>query len=102
MVRLPNSSKEYVGVDLTLIDGVEFDDVTVELAIVASGTAVDSDDWKTAIADPDVAGRVRLLVGPGTTFGALTAGTYNVWTRIAAGAEAPVRKAGSLRVTATT
>lgn len=97
-MRLPDTSKEYVGVDLDLATGVDLDDVTVEMAIVASGDDVDELDWQLVAADPDVADRVRLLIGPGTSFGVLAVGTYNVWTRVAAAVEIPVRKAGTLRI----
>lgn len=100
-MNIADSSKEYVSADLEIPEGFEFEALTVQMAIVAKGTEVVEADWKSAGYDPEVTGRVRLLIGPGSTFGALDVDAYNVWTRIASVIERPVRKAGTLRITAT-
>lgn len=97
-LEIPASSLEYVLVPETLtVNGLPVDPtspaLTVELAFTAVDVAPASGDW-TVGSWEDVGGvwNARCLVGPGGTV-TLAAGTYDVWTRVTASPEKPVRKA---------
>lgn len=94
-------NNDFLYVDITMSEGFEQGDVAVELAIVAAGTAVVEADWTSVDWADDRDNAVRVEAGPGSTFGALDVGRYNVYTRIAASVVNPVRKAGTLTIKST-
>lgn len=74
----------------------------VQMAFPVAGVAPVAGDWKGAgwETDPTVTPNVyyaRCLVGPSGSI-TLAAGMYDVWLKITDNPEAPVRKAGQLRV----
>lgn len=93
-------SCEYVLVPVTaLIDGeiVDVSSHTVQMAFPVK--AVAPSVWKAAswTTDPHIPGAniARCLVGPGGVI-TLTAGTYDVWVKVDASVEVPVRNVGRL------
>lgn len=97
-------SREYVRVKVSAKeDGSVVDPTsdTVTMAVV-SGSVVAGDfkaaSWETdATTTPDTY-YARVEIGPGSTVGALTAGTYNVYVKVVDNPEQPVLAAGSIRV----
>lgn len=88
-----------------LKNGVAYDPTgdVVDLAIIPSTQAKPtSGDWKTAGWEPSNGSGTywgRLLVGPGTMFGQLTAGTYLVSMRVHDNPETPILTSGYITVT---
>ncbi len=97
-MSLPTGSTEFLYVAMTGPEADELSEHVAELAIVLRGIEVVEADWTEAEWADDQVGSVRLLLGPASSFGALDAGNYNIWTRITSAPEIPVRKAGGLRV----
>lgn len=94
--------RDFLYVDIELMDGFTTDDVDVELAVVVVGDEVEESDWTPAEWADDREGAVRMMVGPSSDFGQLEVGRYHVYTRIEASVVRPVRLAGTLRIKATT
>ena len=91
MAYMPASSRELIAVPW----GADAVDYPVEIAIVAQADGEPADDdYKTATWDGTDA---TLLIGADTDT-VLEAGVYVIWTRITAGTERPVRRAGLLTV----
>lgn len=92
----------YIRVPLVkpLKNGVAYDPTgdVVDIAITTQAQAKPgSSDWKTAAWEPSNASGTywgRLLVGPGTTTGAFTAGTFLVSMRVHDNPETPIVTSG--------
>lgn len=100
-LTFPDSSREYVTTTVGAPAGVTVENYDVEIAIVARNAAVEEGDWNTAAWEPGSPGVARLLVGPGSSLGALVPGAYSIWVRLDTGVEEPVRRAGFLVITPT-
>lgn len=99
--RISSLSKEYLVVPVKTNPGgvaVNTAIATVEFAFLAGGEPQEA-DWKngewTSSGQTDYA---RVLIGPGSTAGALSDGNYTVWLRVSQSPEVVVRPAGSLTV----
>lgn len=86
---LPATTVEYIRNEVT--SNTDLTTGTVEVAIMAEGTAPTAPDWQTAAWD---SGDVRYLYN-----GDKTAGTYDYWVRITATPEVPVRNTGIVVLT---
>lgn len=90
----------YAKLPLTFTDIANPPGDAVAVAIVAPTVDPQTSDWKTAAwkagGPPYVA---QLLVGPGSSFGALVKGNYRVWLKITDAAEVPEMRVDWLRVT---
>ena len=77
---------DYVNEDTGATDPTGF---TVTMAVVATGVRPTADSFKAATwATRTVGGyKAKVLVGTGTSVGALTAGTYDVYAKVAASPE---------------
>lgn len=103
MASISTVSKEYIKVPVAYtVAGVVSDPtaLVVELAFPLKDVDPVTGDWKTGSWESANARYwARLLVGPGSTFGALARGDYDVWVRVTATPEVPAMKAGRLQVT---
>lgn len=90
---IPSSSIEFVKVTVT---GDWTVDMPVSMAIVIADSEPVSGDYKTAAWDGTQA---KILIGTGSSVGALTEGLYGVWVKITATPEIPVIYSGQLRIT---
>lgn len=91
MAYMPVTSKE----ELRVPHDVSATAYEVELAVVLKALGEpDDDDYHVAAWDGSDA---VLLIGAGSPV-ELAAGEYVVWTRVTAGTERPVRRAGALTV----
>lgn len=94
-LRMSRQSKEYIYVPVTAsTDPTSF---PVSIAIKAVGVEPEAADYKVADWEPSTT-KARLLIGPGSTFGALTPGNYLVWVKVDGAVEDPVMKAKSTLV----
>lgn len=92
MLRIPSTSKEYLTVPITGLEGGE----TAEIAVVAPTVEEPaSGDWKPATL---VGSDAKILLGPGTAL-PLPNGVYRIWVRITSDPEIPVLRSGLLRIT---
>lgn len=78
--------------------------MTAQMAFMSTGAAPSGSDLKTASWDTDAtvnpdAYYAQCLVGPGGTVTLTADTTYAVWVKLTGSPEAPLRRAGSLRVT---
>lgn len=87
VLKIPSISKEYVKVPIT--EGpADLTDLDVKLAILPDGQIPTGADWKTGLW---IGTSAALLIGPGSTFGALTRGLkYGIWVQIIDDPEEPV------------
>lgn len=93
-------SLEYVLLPVVAtINGVTADPTgdTVEAAIVVSGTTVTDNDFVAASWEPNTTS-IRVLIGPTSTIGTLTAGHYDCYSRLADNPETPVLYHGTIQV----
>lgn len=94
-------SREYVKVAVSATEAgsaVDPTNDTVQMAFPVLGTDPISGDWKAATWETvGTTYYARCLVGPGGTV-TLAAGSYNVWVKVTDNPEAPVRRAGVLKV----
>lgn len=105
MLAISSLSTEYVRVQIQATNnGVAVDPTadTVAMAFVTEGAAPQTGDWKTASWETDttqtpIADYARCLVGAGGVV-TLAAGVYDCFIKITDNPEAPVKKAGPLRV----
>jgi hypothetical protein len=101
LVTISALTKEYVRAQVYAKEaGVEVNPTTyvVEMACPINGVVPVSGDWKTASWEVDNGTYwARVLVGTGSTL-VLAAGYYDVWVRITAPSETPVKKVGQLQV----
>lgn len=102
MASISVTSREYVKVPVIwTVAGVSTDPTAnaVELAFVTPQVDPVTGDWKVGSWEA-LGGRywARLLVGPGSAYGALTKGNYSVWVRVTANPEVPAKHAGLLSV----
>lgn len=98
--RINSLSKEYVVVQVSTNPGgaaINTAVATVEFAFITEGepSSWTSGEWTTSGQNT----YARILVGTGSTVGALANGTYTVWLRISQTPEVVVRPAGTLVVT---
>ena len=102
MINISVLSKDFIRVPVSAEeDGLAVDPTgdVVEMAIVTASTDPVGGDWNTAAWE--TAGSIyyaRLLVGPGSSFGALSAKTYDVWVKVTDSPEIPAMRAGPLQV----
>lgn len=102
-LRLPSMTREYLKVPVVATEGGRLVDLTaasVDIAVTAGDAEPVDADWKGAAwegVSPNLS--ARLLIGPGSTFGALANGSYSVWVRVNRSPEAVVRHAGKLTIT---
>jgi hypothetical protein len=85
-VRVPVSASK-LGLPEDLSDNV------VEFAFTTGSvdpTVWRTGDWETVVENGATTYYARVLIGPGSTVGALTAGTYKVWVKITDSPEVPV------------
>lgn len=97
MITIPSTSIEYVHAPIT---GDFTTSMTVQMAIITADTEPVTGDWKTAAWDgTDGNADAKILIGTGTSVGALTEGVYGVWVKITATPEIPVICSGRIRIT---
>lgn len=90
-----HNSKEYLNVALTADHNISAD--VVQFCILSQNAAATAPlVWSTAT---NTATGAQLLIGPGSPYGALAIGNYNVFVQIADSPEIPVLNAGVLRIT---
>lgn len=97
-ISISVESREYIHVSVTA--DVTLDTQTVEFAFTLATTIDDTATWIPAEWE-GAAGTTRtarLLIGSGSA-NALSVGNYTVWVRITDLTEAPVRSAGTVKVT---
>lgn len=97
MERISSQSKQYLHsvVSAQTPAGTTIDPSSdaVDLAVLATGTPPDGTTTWTAgtwTAGADSTHVAQLIVGPGSTFGTLDPGTYDVYVRITDSPEVPV------------
>ncbi|MFI7468157.1 hypothetical protein [Nonomuraea sp. NPDC049646] len=96
MLRIPALSKEYVPVPIS--GPADLSSLPVQMAVVPQG-ADPSSSWQTADWSDDGTAAL-ILVGPGSTIGALTKGlTYDIWVKITSTPEIPVLGPFDLHIT---
>lgn len=96
VLEIPSISKEYVKVPVTT-GPADLTELDVNVAIVPQGEDPDSGDWKVALW---IGTSASLLIGPGSTFGALTKGlSYGIWVQIISATEEPVLGPYPLHIT---
>ncbi len=106
MLVISALSLEYVRVQVQATEaGVPVNPTsdTVYLAFMAEGSTPGSSDWKTASWETDASTSpttdyARALVGPGGVITLSAGSVYDVWTKWTDNPEAPVKKAGPIRV----
>lgn len=94
-LRMSRQSKEYIYVPVTA--ATDPTSLPVSIAIVAVGVEPTAPDYKAADWESGTT-NARLLIGPNSTFGALTPGNYLVWVKVDGAVEDPVMKARSMLV----
>lgn len=105
MLQQSAASREYVRVPMASERaGAPYDPTgdTVQMAFLTSAGPPTSGDWKTAGWDTDATTYpptyyAQCLVGPGGTV-TLTAGFYTVWVKVTDSPEAPVKRAGQMKI----
>lgn len=96
VLEIPSISKEYVKVPVTT-GPANLTTLAVNMAIKPDGEDPAGADWKTA---EWIGIQAALLVGPGSTFGALTKGlSYGIWVQIISSPEEPVLGPYPLHIT---
>lgn len=96
VLKMPSISKEYVKIPITK-GPPGFTDLDVNVAILPDGQDPDSGDWNTGLW---LGTSAALLIGPGSTFGALAkGGTYGIWVQIIDDPEEPVLGPYPLHIT---
>lgn len=97
ITTIPSTSIEYLHAPVT---GTFTTGMTVHMAIVIADSEPTSGDWKTAAWDgADGDADAKILIGTGSSIGALTEGLYGVWVKITATPEIPVIYTGRIRIT---
>lgn len=93
---LPSISKEYVKVPI-ITGPPDLTELDINVAIKPDGEDPAGADWKVALW---IGTSAALLIGPGSTFGALTKGaTYGIWVQIIDDPEEPVLGPYPLHIT---
>lgn len=97
ITTIPSTSVEYVHAPVT---GNFTTAMTVQMAVVIADSEPVTGDWKTAAWDGvDGTADAKILIGTGSSIGALTEGVYGVWVKVTATPEIPVINAGRIRIT---
>lgn len=101
-LEMSQLSTEYIYVTITAEPGTEpvtASSILVDMAFMSRDSQPTAPDWNPAdLTDDNGAVVAGVLIGPGSTVGALTPGAYGVWIRITEASETPVRKVGSLTI----
>lgn len=89
--KVSSGSKEYIFAELNEVaqDPTSY---PVTVAVSPVGTRPDPGDYVTADWDPESTYAARLMIGPGSAFGALDPGSYLVWVKIDGPVEDPELK----------
>ena len=106
MIRISSTSKETVRVRVNAkVAGAvpNLSLLTVEMAIIPGTRKPVTGDWKAATWDTDAtstptAYRAQIVVGPGSTVGALAPGVYYAWARVTDTGERPELNGGAFEV----
>jgi hypothetical protein len=96
---IPVTSTEFLFIPVTGPPGTDPAALAVFMALVPEGPEPAAGDWHAAAwisPAPGQPAEAALLIGPGGA--AYPAGEYLAWTRLTAAPEAPVMKAGRVRI----
>jgi hypothetical protein len=86
-LRIPQTSKQYIYAPVASTTSPT--SLPVSIAIVPRDEEPETADFKTADWEPSTT-NARILIGPGSTVGELSAGSYRVWVKVDGAVEDPV------------
>lgn len=87
-LRIPSGSLQYVTMPISSTSDPT--SLLVSMAVMPRGVEPEAGNFKTAAWASGTPYRCQILIGPGSTVGALTEGTYRLWAKVTAIPEIPV------------